>query len=90
MSEQVSISANSWCHTARPYRLFILDGRAAFFLLIWLLYISWPTFFIAVAATVFFGLLEYLRLPLPIVFRKCRAFVAGRHRPARPPPRRFR
>lgn len=90
MDVKAEVTANSWCHTARPYRFLWLDGRAAFFLLLWLLYISWQTFMVAFAAMVFFGTLEYVRLPLPIVARKCRAFLAGRKRPGRHPPRLFR
>lgn len=90
MSEPVPVTANAWCHTARPYRLLWLDGRVAFFLLLWLVYMSWQTFFAALAAAVFFGALEYTRLPLPIVFRKCRSFLAGPKRPGRQPPRLFR
>jgi intracellular multiplication protein IcmT len=64
-------------------RFFVLDGRAALFLLIFFVHMSWWTALIAVLATLVFGFAHYLRWPLPMVWRRVRRFLAGRVRPAR-------
>lgn len=81
--------ANTWCHTARPYRFLMLDGRIFFPFFLWLVQMRWETFYFAAAATLLFGALEYARYPLPMLWRRVRATLAGRYRPARPPRRLF-
>jgi len=73
-----------WRDSARSVRLFFLDFRACFPLLILLLHIRWWTFILAVVATVFFTALERYGFTLMVFLRWLRAFIAGNRKIAQP------
>ena len=72
-----------WRDSARSARFFMIDARAAFPLVFFLLHIRWWTFFVAVGAMMFFGLLERYGFTLPVFWRWLRSFLAGPYRLAR-------
>ncbi len=73
-----------WRDSARSVRLFFLDFRACFPLLILLFHIRWWTFILAVVATIFFTALERYGFSLVIFLRWFRAFIAGNRKIAQP------
>ena len=73
-----------WRDSARSVRLFFLDFRACFPLLILLFHIRLWTFILAVVATIFFTLLERYGFSLVIFLRWLRAFIAGNRKIAQP------
>ena len=73
-----------WRDSARSVRLFFLDFRACFPLLILLFHIRLWTFILAVIATVFFTALERYGFSLIVFLRWLRAFVAGNRKIAQP------
>lgn len=82
MARRFSSEAH-WRDTARPARFFFVDYRAAFPLLLFLLHIEWWTFFLAVAFTLFLGLIERYGFSVTVFFRFLRATLAGRKKSAR-------
>jgi intracellular multiplication protein IcmT len=81
--EPFSDSAH-WRDSARTARFFIVDARAAFPLLLFLLHIRWWTFWVALVTMFFFAMLERYGFTLPIFFRFARSFLAGRYKSAAP------
>lgn len=73
-----------WRDSARSVRLFFLDFRACFPLLILLFHIRWWTFILAVVATVFFTAIERYGFTLMVFLRWLRAFIAGNRKIAQP------
>lgn len=73
-----------WRDSARSVRLFFLDFRACFPLLILLFHIRWWTFILAVVATIFFTALERYGFTLNVFLRWLRAFIAGNRKIAQP------
>ena len=66
-----------WRDSARSARFFVVDARAAFPLLLFLLHIRWWTFAIAVISIVFFAILEHYGFTVPVFLRTVRTFLAG-------------
>ena len=58
-----------WRNTGRPVRVFVLDARACVPLLAFVVYWSWPTFYVAFAGTLFFGVISWLGLTVPAALR---------------------
>ncbi len=79
-----------WRYTGRPVRLFVLDARACVPLLAFVVYWSWPTFYVAFGGTLFFGVISWLGLTVPAAVRLARRWIVGRVRPAVPAWRRRR
>jgi intracellular multiplication protein IcmT len=73
-----------WRDSARSVRLFFLDFRACFPLLILMFHIRWWTFLLAVIATVFFAGLERYGFSLIVFMRWLRSFIAGNRKIAQP------
>jgi intracellular multiplication protein IcmT len=73
-----------WRDSARSVRLFFLDFRACFPLLILLFHIRWWTFILAVLATAFFTALERYGFTLMVFLRWLRSFIAGNRKIAQP------
>lgn len=73
-----------WRDSARNVRFWIVDYRACFPLLILLFHIRLWTFIFAVAATVFFSLLERYGFTPTVFMRWMRAYVAGPRKIAQP------
>lgn len=72
-----------WRDSARSARFFMIDARAAFPFVFFLLHIEWWTFFLATGTMIFFGLLERYGFTLPVFWRWLRSFLAGPHRASR-------
>jgi len=66
-----------WRDSARPPRFFVVDARAAFPLLLFLLHIRWWTFILAIVATIFFATLERYGFTVPVFLRWVRTTLAG-------------
>ncbi len=79
-----------WRYTAKPVQLLILDARACIPLLAVVVYWSWPTLYVAVVGTAFFGMISWFGLTVPAVIRMVRRWLVGRTRPAVPAWRRRR
>ena len=73
-----------WRDAARPARFFMIDYRAAFPLLLFLLHISWWTFSLAFGAMVFFGILERFGFKFRVFVYRIRTLVAGHRKMAIP------
>ena len=73
-----------WRDSARSPRFFLVDARAAFPLLFFLMHIKmWTAIMVAVSA-VFFGALEHYGFSIPIFFRWLRLMLAGNRKLAHP------
>lgn len=73
-----------WRDSARPVRLWFVDFRATFPLLILLLHIRLWTFIFAVMAISFFTLLERYGFSVAVFLRWLRAYIAGPRKIASP------
>ncbi len=73
-------STAHWRDSARNVRFFIIDYRAAFPLVFFLLHIRLWTFVVAVIATLFFALLERYGFTVIVFLRWFRASLAGQRR----------
>jgi intracellular multiplication protein IcmT len=73
-----------WRYTALPVKVAILDARACFPVLLFVLYWSWITAYIAIAGILFFTVISWFGLPVPAVVRLMRRILVGSVRPAVP------
>ena len=73
-----------WRDSARIPRFFMIDARAAFPLLLFLLHIRIWTFVLAVIATIFFGVLERYGFTLMVFFRWFRNILMGKRKISAP------
>lgn len=73
-----------WRDSARQARFFMIDARAAFPLLIFLMHIRMWTFVLAITTMCFFALLEKFGFTLVIFFRWLRSFLAGPYKTSTP------
>lgn len=73
-----------WRDSARNPRFFIIDARAAFPLLLFLLHIRLWSFILAVVTMVFFGALERYGFSLTVFGRWLRTKLAGPRKVAIP------
>ena len=79
-----------WRYTALPVKVAVLDARACFPALVFVLYWSWATAYVAIAGIVFFGVISWFGLTVPAVARVMRRALVGSIRPAVPAWRRRR
>jgi intracellular multiplication protein IcmT len=73
-----------WRYTALPVKVAILDARACIPVLIFVLYWSWTTAYIAIVGVVFFTVISWFGLTVPAVTRVIRRALVGSIRPAVP------
>lgn len=73
-----------WRYTGKPVLFFILDARACAPLVLAVLWWSWWTLSLAIASTLFFGVLSWFGLTVPALYRLVRRWFAGSRRPAVP------
>ena len=73
-----------WRDSARPARFFMVDSRAAFPLLFFLMHIRIWTFALALMTVIFFGVIEHYGFSVPVFGRWLRAFIAGPRKVAIP------
>lgn len=78
------MSGAHWRDSARAARFFMIDARAAFPLLLFLLHIELWTFILAVIATLFFGILERYGFSLVVFWRWFRTSLVGRRKVSSP------
>jgi intracellular multiplication protein IcmT len=74
----------SWRDSARNVRMWIVDYRACFPLLIFIFHVSWATFIFAIVAVGFFGALERYGFTVAVFSRWLRSFLAGPRKIAQP------
>ena len=74
----------NWRDSARRPVFFVIDAYATFPLLLFLLHITWWTFFLSIGAAIFFGALERFGFTVPVFKRWLRLFFAGNHKMVRP------
>ena len=74
----------TWRDSARIPRFFIIDGRAAFPLLLFLLHIRLWTFIVAIIATLFFTALERYGFSIKVFLLWFRCFLAGKRKMSSP------
>lgn len=77
-------AAAHWRDSARNARFFVIDARAAFPLVLFLMHIKIWTFAIAVIATCFFALLERYGFTVTVFLRWLRNLLAGARKTAAP------
>lgn len=73
-----------WRDTARPVRFFFVDYRATFPILFFIVHIRIWTFLLAVAAMVFFAMVERYGFTVTVFMRWLRAYIAGPRKMAQP------
>lgn len=78
------MTGSHWRDSARVPRFFLIDARAAFPLLFFLLHIRLWTFIVAVVVTLFFGILERYGFSLVVFWRWLRTTLAGRRKYSSP------
>jgi intracellular multiplication protein IcmT len=74
----------NWRDSARAPRFFMMDARAAFPLLFFLLHIQWWSLIVALVATVFFAVLGRYGFTLSVFGRWLRTSLAGKRKYASP------
>lgn len=70
-----------WRDSMRTIRFLSFDGRVAFLIPIWLLYLRWSTIIISFMVFYVFRFLENKGLSFPAAIRAFRSWVVGRERP---------
>ncbi len=73
-----------WRDSARPARFFIIDYRCVFPIVLFLMHIQYWTFFLAIAATLFFGIIERYGFTVPVFLRYVRTVLGGKRKMAHP------
>ena len=73
-----------WRNTALPVKVAVLDARACFPVLCFVLYWSWTTLYIALTGMVFFTVISWFGLTVPSFLRLLRRALVGSTRPAVP------
>lgn len=76
MANNFSPSAH-WRDSARNPRFFMVDARAAFPILLFLMHIRVWTALVVVFSAIFFGILEHYGFTVPVFLRWIRLFFAG-------------
>jgi len=69
-----------WRDSARSARFFVVDARAVFPFVLFLMHIRWWTFWIALVSVLFFGLIEHYGFTVPVFIRWFKAFLIGPHK----------
>lgn len=73
-----------WRDSARTARFFVMDARAAFPLVLFILHMKLWTFIVAVIAMSFFAMLERWGFTVPVFLRWSRSTIAGKYKTSRP------
>jgi intracellular multiplication protein IcmT len=73
-----------WRDTGRPVKVVFLDARACLPLPVFVVYWSWPTFYIALTGVTFFSVISWAGLTVPSTLRMIRRAFVGPLRPAVP------
>jgi intracellular multiplication protein IcmT len=73
-----------WRDTGRPVRVVFLDARACLPALVYVVYWSWPTFYVAMTGVTIFSVISWAGLTVPSALRMVRRGFVGPYRPAVP------
>ena len=73
-----------WRDTGKPVKVGMLDALACFPLLVFIVYWSWTTFYIALIGVIFFSVISWAGMTVPATIRMVRRFLVGPFRPAVP------
>jgi intracellular multiplication protein IcmT len=73
-----------WRNTALPVKIVFLDARVCLPLLVFVVYWSWATFYVAVGGMAFFVIISWFGLTVPTMFRLIRRLLVGPVRRAVP------
>ncbi|GAD11720.1 hypothetical protein GFGA_2d0076 (plasmid) [Gluconobacter frateurii NBRC 103465] len=73
-----------WRFTADPVRLLIIDARALAPFALWIAHMREWTFILAIIGVLFFSILAWLGLTLPVAVRMLRVILYGPVRPRLP------
>ena len=73
-----------WRDRMRTIRFLSFDGRVAFMIPVWLLYLRWSTIIISFMVFYTFRFLENKGLSFPSAIRALRSWIVGRERPGLP------
>jgi intracellular multiplication protein IcmT len=73
-----------WRDTGRPVRVVFLDARACLPALVYVVYWSWPTFYVAMTGVTIFSVISWAGLTVPSALRMVRRAFVGPYRPAVP------
>lgn len=77
-------STAHWRDSARNARFFLVDARAAFPLFLFLMNIHIWTAIVALASTIFFGIVEYFGFTIPVFLRTIRSALSGSIKSSQP------
>jgi intracellular multiplication protein IcmT len=76
--------SHHWRDSARRAKFFMIDAISALPLFAVFVHISWATFFMSLAVSVFFAILERFNFTLPMFVRWFKSVLAGPRRIAYP------
>lgn len=74
----------NWQDSGRETKLWIMNSTTSFPVLLFLVNISWTTFFIVISTMAVFFVLDYYGFKPKVFFRYARSFLAGGLKSARP------
>ena len=77
-------ASGNWQDTGRDTKLWIMNSTTSFPLLLFLVNVSWTTFFVVLVTMAVFFTLEYYGFKPKVFFRFVRSFLAGSRKSARP------
>ena len=83
MSDQFPSTAH-WRDSSREVKFFMIDSKAAFPFVIFLMHMRTWTFFLAVTMMLFFGVLARFGFTVSVFRRWIKSFIAGSRRFSRP------
>ena len=78
----IQITHAHWRDSAREVKFFILDGKSAFPMFLFLVHIQLWTFCTALVVSLFFAILRHFGFTMEIFGRVVRGFLAGPHKSA--------
>ncbi len=73
-----------WRDTGKPVKVWVLDARACFPFLVFVVYWSWTTFYIALIGVIFFSVISWAGMTVPATIRMVSRLLVGPFRPAVP------
>ncbi|MBB4200232.1 hypothetical protein CCR94_02390 [Rhodoblastus sphagnicola] len=73
-----------WRDTGKPVKVWVLDARACLPVLVFVVYWSWTTFYIALIGVISFSVISWAGMTVPVTLRMIRRLIVGPFRPAIP------
>lgn len=78
------MKGGNWQDTGRETKFWIMNSSTSFPLLLFLVNISWTTFFIVIATMIVFFILDYYGFKPMVFLRYVRTVLAGPYKSCRP------